>query len=86
MIERMYVYSRLFGDLLGNEQFDDAEILREHQAATIRRLAGESVVLAARDTTSLNYDTHRKNGWAGTDVFSNFRVHNEPDLHCTDKP
>jgi hypothetical protein len=46
--------------MLGNERFDDAAILREHQAATIRRLAGESVVLAARDTTSLNYDTHEK--------------------------
>jgi hypothetical protein len=33
-----------------NERFDDAEILREHQAATIRRIAGESVVLAVQDT------------------------------------
>jgi hypothetical protein len=31
--------------MLGNERFDNAEILREHQAATIKRLAGESVVL-----------------------------------------
>jgi hypothetical protein len=50
--------------MLGNERFDDAEIPREHQAATIRRLAGESVVLAVQDTTSLNYDTHEKRrGW-----------------------
>jgi hypothetical protein len=46
--------------MLGNEQFDNAEILREHQAATIKRLAGEKVILAVQDTTSLNYDTHEK--------------------------
>jgi hypothetical protein len=32
--------------MLGNERFDNAEMPREHQAATIRRIAGESVVLA----------------------------------------
>jgi hypothetical protein len=51
--------------MLGNEKFDNAEILREHQAATIRRLAGESVVLAVQDTTSLNYDTHEKTAGLG---------------------
>jgi hypothetical protein len=46
--------------MLGNERFDPAEIQREHQGATIKRLAGESVILAVQDTTSLNYDTHEK--------------------------
>jgi hypothetical protein len=46
--------------MLGNERFDDAEIPRAHQAATINRIAGEKVILAVQDTTSLNYDTHEK--------------------------
>jgi hypothetical protein len=46
--------------MLGNERFDDKEILREHRAATINRFAGEKVILAVQDTTSLNYDTHEK--------------------------
>jgi hypothetical protein len=47
--------SKAIYNMLGNERFDNAEILREHQAATIKRLAGESVILAVQDTTSLNY-------------------------------
>jgi hypothetical protein len=46
--------------MLGNERFDQEEIPREHQAVTIRRIAGKKVILAVRDTTSLNYDTHEK--------------------------
>jgi hypothetical protein len=52
--------SKAIYNMLGNERFDNAEILRAHQAATIKRLAGESVILAVQDTTSLNYDTHEK--------------------------
>jgi hypothetical protein len=51
--------------MLGNERFDNAKILREHQAATIRRIAGEKVILAVQDTTSLNYDTHEKTAGIG---------------------
>jgi hypothetical protein len=47
-------------NMLGNERLDTAEILREHQGATIKRLTGEPVILAVQDTTSLNYDTHEK--------------------------
>jgi hypothetical protein len=36
--------------MLGNERFDDAQILRAHQAATINRFAGEKVILAVQDT------------------------------------
>jgi hypothetical protein len=46
--------------MLGNDRFDDAEILREHRAATIKRFAGESVILGVQDTTSLNYNRHEK--------------------------
>jgi hypothetical protein len=52
--------SKAIYNMLGNERFDNAEILREHQAATIKRIAGERVILAVQDTTSLNYDTHEK--------------------------
>jgi hypothetical protein len=51
--------SKAIYNMPGNKRFDPAEILREHQAATIRRIGGESVTLAV-DTTSLNYDTHEK--------------------------
>jgi hypothetical protein len=52
--------SKAIYNMLGNERFDNAEILREHQAATIKRIAGENVTLAVQDTTSLHYDTHEK--------------------------
>jgi hypothetical protein len=44
----------------GNGHFDNKEILRGHQAATVGRFAGEKVIPAVRDTTSLNYDRHEK--------------------------
>jgi hypothetical protein len=47
-------------NMLGNERFDNAEVLGEHQAATIKRIAGEETILAVQDTTSLNYDTREK--------------------------
>jgi hypothetical protein len=46
----------------GNERFDNAKLLRGHQAATVRRITGERVVLAVQDTASLHYDTHEKTG------------------------
>jgi hypothetical protein len=55
-------------NLPGNDKFNKDEILRAHRAATIRRTGGHPLILAARDTTSVNYDGQRKvegNGYIG---------------------
>jgi hypothetical protein len=55
-------------NLLGNDKFDQSEILRAHRAATIRRMEGQSLILAVQDTTSVNYDSQREmegNGYIG---------------------
>jgi hypothetical protein len=45
--------------LLGNEKFDRNEILKAHREGTVKRMADEPVILAARDTTGVNYDGRR---------------------------
>ncbi|MDR2782837.1 MAG: hypothetical protein LBB48_03175 [Treponema sp.] len=55
-------------NLPGNDKFNKGEILGSHRAATIRRMEGQSLILAARDTTSVNYDGRREmegNGYIG---------------------
>jgi hypothetical protein len=55
-------------NLPGNDKFDRSEILRAHRAATIRRMEGQSLILAVQDTTSVNYDGQREmegNGYIG---------------------
>jgi hypothetical protein len=47
-------------NLLGNDKFNTSEILRAHRAATIRRMEGQSLILAVQDTTSVNYDGQRE--------------------------
>jgi hypothetical protein len=37
-------------NLPGNDKFNTSEILGDHRAATIRRMEGRSLILAARDT------------------------------------
>ena len=47
--------------MLGNENFNQAEILRVHRIATIDRIKKyKGTILAIQDTTSLNYTTHVK--------------------------
>ena len=47
--------------MLGNENLNREEVLRAHREAAIRRIAQHGgTILAAQDTTSLNYDTHEK--------------------------
>jgi hypothetical protein len=46
--------------MLGNEKFDRDEILKAHREGTVKRMAGGPVILAARDTTGVNYDGQRK--------------------------
>ncbi|MDR1957992.1 MAG: hypothetical protein LBQ54_02940, partial [Planctomycetaceae bacterium] len=46
-------------NLLGNEKFDRDEILKAHRNGTIKRIADEPVILAAQDTTGVNYDGQR---------------------------
>jgi hypothetical protein len=55
-------------NLPGNDKFNKSEILRAHSSATIRRTGGHPLILAARDTTSVNYDGQQKmkgNGYIG---------------------
>jgi hypothetical protein len=55
-------------NLPGSDKFNKDEILRAHRAATIRRTGGHPLLLAARDTTSVNYDSRQKmegNGYIG---------------------
>jgi hypothetical protein len=55
-------------NLPGNDKFSKGEILRAHRAATIRRMEGHPLILAAQDTMSVNYDSRRKmegNGYIG---------------------
>jgi hypothetical protein len=55
-------------NLLGNDKFNKDEILRVHRDATIRRMEGHPLILAAQDTTSVNYDGQQKmegNGYIG---------------------
>jgi hypothetical protein len=55
-------------NLPGNDKFNKDEILRVYRAATIRRTGGRHLILAARDTTSVNYDSRQKmegNGYTG---------------------
>jgi hypothetical protein len=47
-------------NLLGNEKFDRKEIIRVHRDATIGRMEGHPVILAAQDTTSVNYDSQQQ--------------------------
>ncbi|MDR1959844.1 MAG: hypothetical protein LBQ54_12505, partial [Planctomycetaceae bacterium] len=42
-------------NLLGNEKFDRKEITRKHREGTIKRMAGDPVILAVQDTTGVNY-------------------------------
>jgi hypothetical protein len=44
----------------GNEKFDRDEILKAHREGTVKRMAGEPVIPAARDTAGVNYDGRRK--------------------------
>jgi hypothetical protein len=46
-------------NLLGNEKFDRDEIIKAHRNGTIKRMAGEPVILAVQDTTGVNYDDQR---------------------------
>ena len=47
--------------LLGNENLDREEILMAHREATVKRMIQQGgTVLAVHDTTSLNYNTHKK--------------------------
>jgi hypothetical protein len=46
-------------NLPGNEKFDRDEIIREHRNGTIKRMAGEPVILAVQDTTGVNYNGQR---------------------------
>jgi hypothetical protein len=43
---------------LANQQVDLQTLLRPHIEATVERLAGQDVVLAVQDTTTLNYTAH----------------------------
>lgn len=45
--------------LLDNEDIEAEAIQSGHQRATVKRLAGEKVILAVQDTTQLNYTSHR---------------------------
>jgi hypothetical protein len=47
-------------NMLGNKRFAIGEALLAHRKATVRRMAGHTVVLAVQDTTSLNYQGHAK--------------------------
>jgi hypothetical protein len=47
--------------MLANESFDRKEIIRAHREATIRCMAEYGgTILAAQDTTAVNYNTHLK--------------------------
>jgi hypothetical protein len=47
--------------MLGNEKLNPDEVLGTHREATIRRMARHgTTILAVQDTTSLNYNTHKK--------------------------
>jgi hypothetical protein len=52
-------------NLPGNDKFNKDKILRSHRAATIRRMEGRPLILAVRDTTSVNYDSRQKMGGNG---------------------
>ena len=52
--------------MLGNESVDREEILRVHKEETIKRILSENkTILAIQDTTSLNYNTHKKTDGIG---------------------
>ncbi|GHU16311.1 hypothetical protein FACS189472_01090 [Alphaproteobacteria bacterium] len=47
--------------LLGNESFNLEEVKRSHKASTIKRIKDiGGVVLAVQDTSSINYNGHKK--------------------------
>ena len=47
--------------MIGNENLDREEVLRTHREATIKRMVQHGgTILAVQDTTSLNYNTHKK--------------------------
>ena len=47
--------------MLGNENLDREAILRPHREQTARRMVqAEETILLIQDTTSLNYNTHKK--------------------------
>jgi len=52
--------------LLSNEKVSMRDILAPHYASTAERMGEESVVLAAQDTTSLNYSAHPATTGLGT--------------------
>jgi hypothetical protein len=43
-------------NMVGNEKFDQNEILRAHREGTIKRMADEPVILTVQDTTGVNYN------------------------------
>ena len=45
--------------LLDDEDIEADAIQSGHQRATVKRLAGEKIILAVQDTTQLNYTSHR---------------------------
>jgi hypothetical protein len=50
----------------GNESFDREEIVRVYREAMIRRMAGYGgTILAAQDTTGVNYKTYVKTEGTG---------------------
>jgi hypothetical protein len=53
------VEAKAIYNLLGNEKFDRDEIIKAHRNGTIKRMAGEPVILAVQDTTGVNYDGQR---------------------------
>jgi hypothetical protein len=53
-------------DPTANKSFDREEIVRVHREATIRRMTEYGgTILAARDTTGVNYNTRLKTGGGG---------------------
>jgi hypothetical protein len=51
--------------MLGTKGFSSEEVLKEHRAATVKRMEGHAVILAVEDTMSLNYNTHEKTDGIG---------------------
>jgi hypothetical protein len=47
--------------MLGNENLNRETVLRTHREATVKRMVLHGgTILAVQDTTSLNYNTHKK--------------------------
>ncbi|MDR1597347.1 MAG: hypothetical protein LBR89_00200 [Holosporales bacterium] len=76
--------------MLGNDSFDVTEIKNAHKLSTIERikeasLDSKTVILAVQDTTSINYNTHKKTEGLGycCDNVLGINVHY---LHCKSRP